>query len=571
MRKFLLLAMCALVSGLAVGQIANTQIKMPAGDSIISMVSVSDVSGVQNSYLLVTTYDKNVFLGQLDNNTPQGLYNNFFDKFQLPSTHTGYFFNGAFVDYDGNIVAYGYCDSDYKGLIVIYNMNTNGTHATSIDYSVSPVSYTNILDGCCAKLTGNKKAYGFVTYDKFMRIPFRNENFLKIVKDFGSQYNTNSMSISFDDFNGKFVVSGTRQSGFLFGTFANSLTLNNTNNPFFFYSMPTNYISSEYTSKHVLSGNELYSDGIAYVVQDFRNTANMENFDGLWVMKINYLNNTVVGSMGYNFLHSKVLIHDVAHNFDNLFVLGHHNGNLPNTSPIYERRFLAQINLYDSTDFVVYHLKTVPHVDYPKYSHNSFLSNIVFNQYTYFVQAAGAYNGNGYFTECYDLNYNECDSLIDNALVNINYSVSSCPYVNGTTNSMWGINANDSFPWTNVLVYNSRYFWTVDECSSGLYYDYESMIADTKMRLSDKIEVPITKKSVSVDGEINVLEENSFVCSKFSGNCKYIVYDIQGRVVNEGTTQNGNTNYLNGLVPGLYLIRVTDSNNGSATKKIVVN
>lgn len=563
--------MCALVSGLALGQIANTQIKMPAGDSIISMVSVSDVSGVQNSYLLVTTYDKNVFLGQLDNNTPQGLYNNFFDKFQLPSTHTGYFFNGAFVDYDGNIVAYGYCDSDYKGLIVIYNMNTNGTHATSIDYSISSVSYTNILDGCCARLTNNGKVYGFVSNDKFMRIPFRNENSTRIVKNFGAQY-TSSMSISFDDFSSKFVLSGTRQSSFFLGTFSNALTILN-NVPFNVYTLPSNYISSEYTSKHVLSGNELYSDGIAYMVQDLRNITDPGNsFDGILVMKIDYINNSVIGSMGYKFGGAKVSIHDIAHNFDYLYVLGHNNGNYPNTPNVYESRYLAQINLYDSTDILTYHLKTEPHVYFSKYSHNSFLNNIIFNQYTYLVQATGAYNSNGYLTECYDLNYNECDSLVENALMPVNYTTSSsCVYTNSNITSIWGIAINATFPWTNTLAQNSRYFWTVDECSSGLYYDYESLIADTKMRLSDKIEVPITEKSVSADGEIDVLEENSFVCSKFNGNCKYIVYDIQGRVVNEGATQNGNTNYLNGLIPGLYLIRVTDSNNGFATKKIVVN
>mgnify|MGYP004449768525 FL=1 len=93
MKKILILAMFVLVSGLAMGQIVHHEISSSSGLRIASMTSVSDFSNNYDSYVVGTTYDKKVFVGQLDNNTPIGLNSSTFTMFQLPDSHSSYFFN----------------------------------------------------------------------------------------------------------------------------------------------------------------------------------------------------------------------------------------------------------------------------------------------------------------------------------------------------------------------------------------------------------------------------------------------------------------------------------------------
>ena len=565
MRKFLLLAMCALVSGLALGQVIHHEISGSNGLLIESMTTVSDFGNNYDSYVIGTTHDKKVFIGQLDNNTPIDLNSTTFTLFQLPNTHSGYFFNGAFVDMDGNIVAYGYCgNSTYSniGLIVKYHMSNNT--ATTIDYSISTVNNSIVEDGCWGVLSNNNKVYMFVVNNNYiMRIPYSiTGNVSIIVKKFPTTYE--ALSVSWDSYYSKFVVSGGSGSNCFIGTLPNTVPISNTNY-FNIYTMPSNLTSSEYTGRHILSGNMQYSDSIAYLVQDFRDSNT--GIDGVWVLKVHYLSNNVVSSMGYRFDDPKITIFDVANNFEHLFVLGHHIG-YQNMTP-FSKRFLMQINLYDSTDVLTYHLKTIPQVSIYRNTNGSFLSRIIFNPFTYFVQAAGAYQDNGYLTEAYMLEDDVCDSLVNNYLYPINYTASrSCPYSSGTLMSLWGVSNN--IPISTITSSTTETFTMSEECSSSLEGDYEKLIENTKSRLADKIQLTEKDKQILPEEEIDVQDNNTFVCSKFNGTCKYVVYDIQGKVVSNGTTQNGNTNYLNGLIPGLYLIKVTDSNNKIATKKIVV-
>ena len=85
---------------------------------------------------------------------------------------------------------------------------------------------------------------------------------------------------------------------------------------------------------------------------------------------------------------------DATKNSDYLFLLGHHNGadtiidGLDTTSLIFERRFVAQFNMYDTTDYAVkfmsdYNLTNVqaPSPQYPTYDiiNTLYLNNITYN------------------------------------------------------------------------------------------------------------------------------------------------------------------------------------------------
>ncbi|MCF0205798.1 MAG: T9SS type A sorting domain-containing protein [Bacteroidales bacterium] len=563
MKKILILAMFVLVSGLAMGQIVHHEISSSSGLRIASMTSVSDFSNNYDSYVVGTTYDKKVFVGQLDNNTPIGLNSSTFTMFQLPDSHSSYFFNGAFVDMDGNIVAYGYChNSIYSNIGLIVKCNISNNVATSMEYSISLISNSVVDDGCWGKLTSGRTVYAFVINKHyFVRVPSFQSVGAPIVKKFTDT--NEAMSVSWDVVNSKFVLSGSYGSNCFVGTFPNSNSIANGIRTFSIYTMPSTLTPSEYTGKHVLSGNLQYSDGVAYLVQDFRDLST--STDGVWVLKVNYMNNSVVGSMGYKLDSSKVSVFDVAHNYDHLFVLGHHIGNHNESS--FSKRFLMQINLYDSTDVLTCHLKTIPQVNYNRNTSGSYLSRIMFNQYTFFVQSVGAFGDNGYLSESYMLEDENCDSLINNELYAINYTASiGSPYNTSSLMSVWGENNMSS---TSVFAVTTETFTMSEDCSSGLERNYESQIENTKERLTNKLQLAEKNKQVLSVGEIDVDDNNTFVCSKFSGKCEYWVYDIHGRVVAEGKTENGSANYLKGLLPGLYLIKVIDSNNSVVVQKII--
>ncbi|MDY0144161.1 MAG: T9SS type A sorting domain-containing protein [Bacteroidales bacterium] len=447
--------------------------------------------------------------------------------------------------------------------------------------SRSNTNPNHVNDGCYSR-AGIYKTYDMIVSDSiFMRVPatLTGSNPMNIVKRFP---NARMMSVSWDDTNSKHVVSGckapTETSPFknFIGALVNLINIPNTN-PVYTFS-PSGFISSEYTNKHILSGNGYYSDGIAYLIQDLRDTT-----DALWVMKVNYLNGNVYSSNGYLFDAAKTSIIDAAHNFNSLFILGHHNGLNLEDSTHFESRYISQINIYDSTDFITKHmmdvnLRNLPWVSTKYLIRQVYLNNIIYNHYTSFVQASGAVNPDGMMVETFDMTLGTCDSTINNYLINVDYADTT--YNNFYSplgfNNVWvqsGINIS-SIP---VTVYSTDDMSVYDNCismsKSASYFEKHEQIQQLikeKQELYQK-ENRHDREFEKPNGQITVIDNNQFVCSEFEGACNYKVFDLYGRLISEGITENGKYHYLNINRSGMYLISVKDSNNNVKTKKIVIS
>ena len=92
-------------------------------------------------------------------------------------------------------------------------------------------------------------------------------------------------------------------------------------------------------------------------------------------------------------------------------------------------------------------------------------------------------------------------------------------------------------------------------------------IIDSKTKEEDE-DVPFSKNLNEP-----IIEQTSdfeFSCEYFSGEINYTVYDVVGRVVCEGRTTNGNSNYIRTNDNGLFLIRATDDRGNTKVHKIFI-
>lgn len=592
MKKLSLLLIATLIvfSGLF-GQTAHELIS-GRGLAISSMVSVSNINNGDSH--IIGIHKDGVLLAQLDNNTPQGLLSPSAKYFALNGVHE-IVLNGGFYDEDDNIVVYGHVGTNYKGIIIKIN-KINGAYST-ITYTLSTENYTSVSDGCFSR-SGTNKTYDFIIgNNKFVRLPTSISGTSNLsIKQFKQ---ATSLSVSWDADNSKHVISGCKDGGNpgylknFIGTFPGTISIGNLQT--FYYYTPSIYKASEHTNKHVLSGNGYYSDGTAYLLQDLRHpTQPNDTSDLLWFMHVNYNTGQVLSSKAYKYDRSKVSIIDVAHNFDNLFVLGHHGGTNITTNYDFEHRYIAQINLTNQSNVIIKHMKDLNlngliYYSTPDIVRNLYQNNICFNHYTAMVQSAGAFGNKGFLVENFDMNYSECDSSISVLQQNIQYSTNSINrefYSSLTMSTTYNVPSPD-----NVFVWNENLYFATNSISNYVTYNLsidENCVSfyaeDMYLAKRDEIQsivrekqasysTPeiVNKKSVEEVGNIEVLDNRSFVCKKFNGTCSYIVYDVYGRIMSEGTTRNDNYNDININIPGLYIIKVIDEDNNIKTNKIVIS
>jgi hypothetical protein len=265
------------------------------------------------------------------------------------------------------------------------------------------------------------------------------------------------------------------------------------------------------------------------------------------------------------------MIIDAAHNFMNLFVLGHHNGYIAPSS--FELRYIAQFDLYDSTNYIARHLdyidmSTLSGSTYYKL-HQAFQSSINYNISSYDMFSTGATPGKAHIIEVLDINNDDCENTeITLTPANISYLTS--------TMSVGDISHNitiDSLPFANwTQNTSSNYPLVMDvECLTEFGGDKKNaLFVETLIKGKKSTVENISKVINQNSGTVLTNNNNEFVCEKFDGECNYQVFNVFWSLIEEGKTVNGKTNYLNNLVSGTYIIKVTDSRGNISSNKIVI-
>ncbi|MDY0143346.1 MAG: T9SS type A sorting domain-containing protein [Bacteroidales bacterium] len=577
MKKILYISILAIfiASKALIGQVSHgiyISSITPVPETIISAVSLIDPdSGI--AYMVGTDNNVNLFITELDSNIPlPDPDNTNSNAFNLTNATGKVYLKDGFFDVDGNIVVYGYASDTYRyGTFIKITMSAGVP--TSVRYAISSIANTQIIDGCWSRNNSVIKTYSFISANsKGMLYRVNAGTFAFMPGRTFTDGNTYMSSVSWDDDSKQTIISGFRNvdtnNGDTLSQIVGYYDWNNNylNNGSFRLFTTTDFISSEFTNKHVLSGNGFYNDGLVYLCQDIRD----EN-DGLWITQYDYYNDVVYSSYAYLFPNNKVNIIDVGHDFMNFFVLGHYNGPIDTSS--FERRYIAQFDLYDST---VYIAKRLDYIDMSTLSgstyyklHQAFQSCINYNIGTFDMFSTGSTPGKAHIIEVLDLNNDECNNTeITLTPTNISYDQSIMTVAEISHNI-----TTDSLPFSNwTQSTSSGYPISMDiECLTENGGDkknalfVETLINDKKSTVEN-----ISKMNILNSGTILTNNNNAFVCEKFDGECYFKVFNIFGSLIREGRTANGTTNCLNNLTSGTYIIKVTDSKGNISCNKIII-
>ncbi len=544
----------------------------PVPESIISAVSLIDpVSGI--TYMVGTDYSVNLFITELDGNFPLPAPDNTNSiAFNLTNATGKIYLKDGFFDVDGNIVVYGYASETYRyGTFIKITMSSGVP--VSARYAISSIANSQIIDGCWSRQYPVTKTYSFITsYSNGTLYRVNAGTFAALACRRFTDSDTYMTSVSWDDDSKQTIVSGFRNIDTnngdtlsqIVGYYAwTSSTLQTGSFKLF---TTTDYISSEFTNKHVLSGNGSFYDGLVYLCQDIRD----EN-DGLWITQYDYYNDIVYSSYAYLFPSNKVNIIDVGHDFMNFFVLGHYNGPIDTSS--FERRYIAQFDLYDSTIYVAKRLDYIdmsilPGTTYYKL-HQAFQSCINYNIGSFDMFSTGSTPGKAHIIEVLDLNIDSCENTeIELTPANISYVTSTMTvpdistYLNGTTLSFsnWTQNTSSNYPLSMDVECLTE---TGGGKKNALFV--ETLINEKRLTLVNKDNV-----ENQYSGIVLTNNNNEFVCEKFDGECNYQVFNVFGSLIEEGKTVNSKTNYLKKVSSGTYIIRVTDSKGNISSNKIII-
>lgn len=553
------IAIIALVfsSGFAFGQNAHSTYSSASGDIITSAV-LTNPNNATRYIVGIDEYFK-LFVTQLDFSVPfpqPDISNS--RAFQLAdSTYGKIHLNGGFFDQDQNIVVYGYMETDNRGIVIKINMSNDS--AVSFIRIIANSPNTSVVDGCWSEyLQGamNIKSYSFISNGGFFRV--KNTLLPAMYKKYSNMQMT---SVSWDNDARVNVISGNSDTLNIIGCLQDDLMLSEIG---FYQLYSPDFDASEWTNKHILSGNGYSYDSIAYLCQDIREP--ITDGDGVWITAINYLSGQVYSSNVYKFDFEKAFILDVAHNFMSIFVLGHHN---------YidsQKKILLQVDLSDPTVFIGKYLNDID-LDSVNgsftYKKTAYLNKIYFDDYSYNVHSSGAVLGNAYLVESIDLNNEDCDPEINVTLLDFTYDLDNFNSINGS-------GSNFLYPSSPVATYINYTLSNTPLCDafgtkSGNYEDKYNVIHHI-IEEKQAINNVTSLQSIHLEllGEVNFTTENQFICQNFNGQCKYKIFDMFGRLICEGTTENGIYNTVNVKASGMYIIQVADSDNQIVNSKIMI-
>ncbi|MBQ6277588.1 MAG: hypothetical protein IJK62_12895 [Bacteroidales bacterium] len=553
MKKFLLLAMCALVSGLALGQ--HNYYSYFVADSITTVVPISSGNSL-NTYLVSVNKMKNeIAVATLTGNCPQALVYDTIIELQLYaggvySNIGSLVLNGGFVDYNDNIFVYGaYCNgTNRQGTIV--KINNYAGNFVSANYLMTTAE---IISGC----TDGSNCY-FATSNTF----FKTDNALT---NLGAAYRRNvnnalDISLAYDGFSGKLIVSGcTSDNSIFLLRYSGSSTFVQSGQPELNikYTLPTGYYYDSPTNALCLGGNGYYCDSIAYITQA------VESLYGsnVWLLKVNYLNGNVITSNKYAYDNAnyKISVLATANNFDYLFIVG---------DDMSRGKYVGQFDLYNlnnSTFMTVYNSCGFAGLQGIWQNRDLTLNNMTYDHYTGNIIAGGACSGEGRIMEAYEL-ADSCGSPITSSCTTMSYTTGTVTLRPGTM-----VFSNSTYKDD----YRKRYYdfeETCYDCGYRTIEDKRSHIMDiieSNQQLESK---NIKNRNIASKSECDIIMEgNNFTCVGFSGVCHYRLVDISGKTISEGNIMPNCSNMIENKKTGFYILQVVDSDGNTISRKFFIS
>jgi hypothetical protein len=565
MQKRLLVLMSAalLFCGKMYGQIDHSEFT-----SLYRMQNAVTVSDENNGrhYWVGTDALHYVFVTDLDHTIPYPSPVNSNARAFPISNFDIIMLRGGFVDNKNDIIVYGYCiDSSgvRNGIVIKVTMQNN----TPVSVTYNTYNNDPIVDGCWNwSNIDNIILYSFVTEKgTLVRLKYNLDQYgqqgLKLQYPNTPDQNydiAHICTVSWDDQNQCYVFSGNVSNIHdnkyynVIGFIPDAQTLDPSNATVYVL-QAGNFTFSEYTNSHVLAGN-----GYAYLVQDYRTNVT----DGFWVTKINYMTGQIAYTNAYLLQSPKISLNDIALNDSHLFILGHHNGY---DTVNYQKRFLMQIKLDSPTNYIIKYMEDVnltamvPYYNFYDIVTQYYLCNIHLDYASETVWTSGAVPGSAYLVEAFNLYNTTCDADMTASVENVNYSMTYLDFMNQPD-----INFQGSTDITESIAYT---LIQKPICVSGYASPSASPVSGEWNNDSEHY----SDKSMPTTGNISVKNDGMFICNGFSGSIGYKIFDMSGRLIDEGITHNGVDNMAKINASGLYMLQTVDENLQRVNIKIFIS
>lgn len=606
MKKFFILSLLAMI--IAIGksvhaQSFHTQYEHTAGfPPVLSMVVVSDPTTYTN-YMIGTDYHNRVFISPLSTDLPSPMPTNL-EYFDLPvavMSNIGqvYFQKGLIHPNSGDIFLYGFAHKNNAITACFAIIEISNGQATKCHFRHLQGSNRPIESACWANHPSpisTNSAYGIIYEGKLYRIFVVNPSSSTFIINTGGFKNIDGYyikSVDYDGSNNKFVVSASQLP--IPGDttpIRNQIIAHIDNNNSFAYNSFTihrlnidnNFCMADRTSKVFLEGNDFYYTNYAFLIHDVYSANDLS--DGFWLTKINYLTGNIDQSRVYiakdDYLY-KILVTDAVDNFDKIFVLGTF---VSNKLPINEvKRCVLQIDISNYNNSI---LKSMDDYDivninplypthppyYTKLHPMGYMNGLIFNNLYYDVIGFGSlYNLYSYLVEIMDLNnsIDGCEHEVDLITYTPDILVENFTY----SSIYQSINLGQYTPATITGQYALTWETLCSHPSKSTEYfannrkEHIQRIIDENMK-----KYPQKKSLLEKDNYINYPKiqvfNNKFICIDFEGECKFNIYDFNGRIVQTGITQNYELNNIEIKKNGMYLIKITDDSNNTISNKIII-
>ena len=133
--------------------------------------------------------------------------------------------------------------------------------------------------------------------------------------------------------------------------------------------------------------------------------------------------------------------------------------------------------------------------------------------------------------------------------------------------------------WNSSATVSESYYYLLPDAkltAKDMIYDFENKRANLLCEFSHCVEgltQLLAQKKIFVNGEttrkIFIKDKHQFICDGFEGNIRYWVYNMKGKLLQQGITKNGKHNLVK-ATKGIYLIKVSDAVGCPVVKKIVI-
>ena len=469
--------------------------------------------------------------------------------------------NGSFEDASGDFVLFGY-RLQYPN---VYLPQNPAYIKILSDFSSCDVfyeaSYTGEFTAGCDGYNQNmQEAYMFVNGEDLVAVDPTNPSIMNYLEPNQNDFYTD---ISWDRINYHFIASGSARNSPTGheDPFVEVLDLLNFTSVYsiaeYYICDPTVTHSSEYKSLHVqLDDNNL----ILY--HDLERYDNSSVYDIIWLTRIkNFWDvNTVFvdESWFYELPNAKLFAKDLIYDSKNnrLDFLGEFNKCREGTIQL-----LAQVDPYLLSSGIEIGQLGATFMggtclnDQPPYEDIAYndlkMSNLVLNIYNpcYPILIAGVeYGKQSVLTETYDISLSLCDKPIWHEDKPASPSV--IPYSHNITSHTSGTPVpTNVFPDIIIMTY----------------------LCDEPDACSHQFGGKSLQKSLTNNptAEISIEYGKLFVCEGFEGVIQYSLYDMAGKLLQQGETQNGKYSSL--ILPnGVYLLKATDATGRQMVKKVVL-